>query len=178
MVFYSLIMCLADPEHGRSPWLPFEGPIYIESEQRSRDAMLHDAFFDVTTVAKILRFSCVNIAVHIAGKGEPLSRRNCSARRPTSGSHHSTVHPASWVYSASTQHPTNCELAMTSGEPTSLPTTMKMRCSARQLHACPCLDELTSRGPVRLGNPMATKISSIKARAQGLPECWASQCSR
>ena len=103
-------MCLPDPEHGRSPPAPSEGPIYIESVQRSRDAMLHDAVFDVTTVAKILDFHCVNLAVHIAGKGEPSSRRNCSARRPTSGSHHTSEHPASWVYSAPTQQPTKASL--------------------------------------------------------------------
>ena len=103
-------MCLPDPEHGRLPVSPSEGPIYIESGQRSRDAMLHDAVFDVTTVAKILEFHCVNLAVHIAGKGKPPSRRNCSARRPTSGSHHTSEHPASWVDSAPTQQPTETSL--------------------------------------------------------------------
>ena len=103
-------MCLVDPERGRSSQSLSEGPIYIESVQRSRDAMLHDAFFDVTTVAKILDFHCVKLAVHIAGKGEPSSRRNCSARRPTSGSHHTSEHPASWVYSAPTQQPTKASL--------------------------------------------------------------------
>ena len=113
-------MCLVDREHGRSPRSPSEVPINIESVQRSRDAMLHDAFFDVTTVVKILDFHCMNLAVHIAGKGEPSSIRDRSARRLTSGSQHTSEHPASWVYSAPTQHPTETELTMTSGKRTSV----------------------------------------------------------
>lgn len=35
--------------------------------------MLYELLFDVTTVAKILEFIFVNIAIHIAGKGELLA---------------------------------------------------------------------------------------------------------